>query len=693
MNDAVRDAAEDISGVHSAAVDGAPSQVSALESPLVQQTKSEIRSIAAEIARLAHSQILPLEFYHGFLSRLQSAMGATGGAVWGVSSTIELLCSHQLPAQLLLDENAPSESHRQILQCVISEQQPILVPPARVKVDAARPTNPLDDALIIVPVRVQESIEILVEIVQRPTGGPAAQRGYLRFVAQMSDLLADYLRQHQLRKFAAEQSLVRQVEICLNSVASAENTAHRQRAAIEGLQSIFEAEHALLVSHGRRSTIVAIAGTGAFDPRSELILNAGTFAAECLAKTKDSHSNAYEIHDARDRRVSPNEAANMSPVGERLCDQLGCRRLLFAPLGRHQKFSVLLSYAEAIQQPNTQLPSSPEMSERLALSLGCLLEQSVAHSPLNALQRQLQSHFTSRHPQAWLWRSVAAAMIILCALMPVPQKINAEATLHPTHSQNYYAPMPATVAQVWVHGGEELRPGQVLLTLESPALNSQIMRLRAELAKTKDSIAEINELLGKQLGLSRSASAGLELKLHNYENEAAALADELQLRELDQDRLTVRARAAGRVSSWGLESRLLGRPVAADDLLISTYQPDSQWHFDVAIPENRLGLISKAIANQEYAQVSFQVTSFPDHILVGKLQDLNASSVSSIVAEQPDQSIPSVMARVEIETNSLPVRKDGIFAHAAIDCGHAPLIWVVFRDAVCHVSSRIRMLW
>ena len=49
------------------------SGVASLDPPLLQQTKSEIRSLASEIARLAHSTIEPSDFYSGFLPRLITA--------------------------------------------------------------------------------------------------------------------------------------------------------------------------------------------------------------------------------------------------------------------------------------------------------------------------------------------------------------------------------------------------------------------------------------------------------------------------------------------------------------------------------------------------------------------------------------------------------------------------------------------
>src|SRR4051812_26378620 len=60
----------------------APSESAGPDPLLVQETKNEIRALVHEIAKLAQQEILPEEFYAGFLGRIVSAMASVGGAVW-----------------------------------------------------------------------------------------------------------------------------------------------------------------------------------------------------------------------------------------------------------------------------------------------------------------------------------------------------------------------------------------------------------------------------------------------------------------------------------------------------------------------------------------------------------------------------------------------------------------------------------
>jgi multidrug efflux pump subunit AcrA (membrane-fusion protein) len=727
---------------------------------LLQQTKSEIRSLAGEIARLAHSDITPAEFYRGFLARLSTAMGASGGAIWqcvpdehgmpgeqGVSralspssTTITLVAAHQLPSSLVIAEH-PTELHREILTCVLAEGQPILVPPAHVKLETDRPSNPLSDALIIVPVRVQEALEFVVEIVQRPTGGPAAQRGYLRFVAQMSDLLADYLRQNRLRELARGQQFADLLERTLCHVASAPSVSAQRQTAIDGLQQLLNSEHAILISHHphsvHKSKVVAIAGTGAFDPRSELVIKLARFAARFAANSGDvqaenqvnigSLPNAMFVRspsrqpltelteeESTEQELTEQElkeqAATERPTLEsalqshtdELCSLLGCQRILAVRLGSNGLFSALISFADSNDSVAGKWPCQPATLKRIGKSLGTLLEPQATQATwqhwLTAGKRS--SEATSGQSTARRWRriwlpSVAVALALgLLAVLPVPQKIGAVATLKPNQSQFYYAPAAATVASVWVRDGDEVLAGQPLLTLENSELHFQILRLSAERTQQLETIGQLRGTLGKSARLAPAEKSDLEFKLHSYEQELSAIEAELKLREAEQERLTIRARQSGRVSSWGLENRLLGRPVVADDMLLSTYRPESDWHFEIEVPERRVGIVSESMVRRDGSlPVALVLSSYPDRILRGELNHLGAQTITSVQSTQPTLAERSVHARVKIDAATLPLRKDGAAARATIDCGQVPLVWLVIRDAYCQLSSRIQMLW
>jgi phosphohistidine swiveling domain-containing protein len=79
---------------------------------LLEQTKTQIRKLVAEIAELAESDIQPAEFHVEFLNRVVAAVAASGGALWLMDGRGGLKLQHQLEFGLtgLLDGRTLPES-------------------------------------------------------------------------------------------------------------------------------------------------------------------------------------------------------------------------------------------------------------------------------------------------------------------------------------------------------------------------------------------------------------------------------------------------------------------------------------------------------------------------------------------------------------------------------------------------------
>ncbi len=295
------------------------SGVAALDTPQLTQTKLEIRAIVAEIAQLSATLIPSQEFFSAILPRICTAMGATSAAVWQLDQTSAAashwgtgtnsvrpsevanpsdsprgpIAHYRLPSILnphaagtdALTEAAQQaqRNHQRILDCVAEEGAPILVPPNSVRVTVERPTNPLDECLLIVPIKIDQQSTILLEVIQPASGGPAAQRGYLRFVAQMADLVADFLRRARLQEYAERSKYVLDLQDSLIAIAAAEETTTKQQRAASALARLVKADLAILI--GRKRVlgwpigwhVQAINDLPTFDSRSQIVLLAERF--------------------------------------------------------------------------------------------------------------------------------------------------------------------------------------------------------------------------------------------------------------------------------------------------------------------------------------------------------------------------------------------------------------------------------
>ena len=94
----------------------------------------------------------------------------------------------------------PSSSHDRLLTEARSERQPVLIPPRDATINTQRAPNPTSQIVMLVPIAVpMNDGELWLEIFQHPSGGPASQRGYLRFAAQMADMIAEFLKTFRMK--------------------------------------------------------------------------------------------------------------------------------------------------------------------------------------------------------------------------------------------------------------------------------------------------------------------------------------------------------------------------------------------------------------------------------------------------------------------------------------------------------------
>lgn len=705
------------------------SGIASLDSPLEQQTKSEIRALAAEIAQLSATALEPQEFFDGFLPRVCVAMGAKAACVWRVDgASLQLDANHCLPLELFAGDH-PSEAHAQILKCVAAEGQPILVPPGSVKLETDRPTNPIADSLIVVPVRRQDDISHVLEVVQRPSGGPAAQRGYLRFVAQMADLMSDYLRRQQLRELMANQQRLQRIEDWLTSLATTSAVDTRRQLAVHAFQDLYDGDRAILLRTQPRTKVLAVSGSTNIDARSATVL-----AVQSLQNRLGALPEFYNSHglllEASDRRKTPSGAdaeqenrsadqPSQSPFDvqrdvDEVCTALGCRQLLCLSLAgdddtgsnlRTGHTHAIVAYTVSSPQERQAVLQDAQL-HKLARSIAVLLEAGsfqpgwLGHIT-NAFWPSTKKTVSPKHAVSrWLGRVAVIGLAGVIAVFPVPQQISATAILRPASKQQYYAPAAGVVKAIFAEEGEPVSAGQALVQIDSHELKNAYDRLRIELKTIEDQIDAKRNQRDRGQFADLLALDQLEFDLQELQTSHASVMQQLSHVDQRMAELTVSTRASGIVSTWDLENRLLNQPVQSGQLLVSTFDVDGQWRLELAIPEYRAGLVAAALdrADKHALRVRYSLASHPAQLLEAFATEL-APQVSVqggdnrvLAGNQATMHVVKTLAHIA-DANELPLKKDGAIARATLECGKVPLCWLVFRDAYWAVSSRIQMLW
>ncbi len=697
----------------SAAPLGSAAAGAAYEVPLVEQAKSDIRAMAAEIASLATARLSPTDFYEAFLPRVRTAMAAEAAAIWWVDADGRpWLEAHQGLPPLLRDGKLPSPAHATILTAALADGQPVLVPPRTATGPTKRPTNPLSDALLLVPLQIDQRYEYLLEVVQSSTGGPSAQRGYLRFLTQMGEILADWVRRWRLRELAEQRRRSELAERRLLEVASADAPHRAAQRAADGCIEQFDADVALLLARGLRCRVLAIGGAPPLDPRSEAVCAARELVT---VVRKSKPCPPVRLVEATERRGPPSAGAEGSPppstapstdsrlqlAVDRLAEVLRCRCFLLVNDPDAGGPWLILGYCDTAQAAEIARALERETSNRDDGSGGALF--------LAALQRLVYRTEASGFP----WRpraggqrlsagsggrfwtrfaswSVAAALLGGVACFPVSEQVSATAVLTPQSKLVYYAPQGGMVDRVWIEEGQAVVPGAPLVHITSRQLDRQIAALDGEIDVTSKTLESARWLRNRSDHLSEREVDRLESEIRQLEATLNALQQQWQLLQEQSAELEVRAIAPGRVLTWNASQRLSNRPVAAGQPLVATFDPDGTWQLEVSIPDHRAGIVSRALQARGRAlpcQVVF--TSHPERIVPAELT--TTADLAIRLPNADHQQVVPAIARVARE--NLPIHKDGAVARVVIHCGRTSLGWLVCRDAFWSLSSWFRMLW
>ncbi len=200
---------------------------------------------------------------------------------------------------------------------------------------------------------------------------------------------------------------------------------------------------------------------------------------------------------------------------------------------------------------------------------------------ISAWREQIDTHDKPIRP-GLAWLVPVAAIALLC--VPWQTHLIVPGLLHAQAESTLYSPQPAQVRKVWVHEGETVKAGQVIMELSSPDLDFKI-------ATSERQWAELTEQL---------ASQSLELQLArrnpvDSETLQSTLA-ELEGLRAAYKKLTIRAAFPGRIrdlsdilrpGEWVAKDEVLGdveTPKAtvaayAEEADIGRLQPDGEGRF------------------------------------------------------------------------------------------------------------------
>jgi len=475
---------------------------------LVNQTRQQIRALAAEVEQLAKSDCTEDEFFEGFLTRSTSALASIGGAIWMLDDQQQLRLRYRINLKQtgLAEQPDAQVQHHRLLQRVLAKGESTLIAPQSGGVSQSGSSDPSDDSdganptdflLVLAPLTVDQNTVGLIEIFQRAATGPNTQQGYLRFLNQMGETGSRYLANHHIRSFAAQQEMWHQLEQFIRSIHQGLNSKQTiYTLANESRRLIGCDRVSVAIGTGRNCRVKSVSGLDSIERRADQVKQLNLLAAAVIKTGQPLWYN--EQHAA----LPPQLESKL----QRYVDQ------------SHTKMLAVIPLMESSGDPEID---QPHKKKKKAKPIGALIVEQLSDSRISPTTRQ-RVDVVVHHGQTALANSNRYSSIFLmplwqflgkvCSIFNVQQRwktavvtlgivaaglfltmfpytfgLNANGRLVPESQFEVFAQTDGTMEEVFVSdtGDTIVQRNQLLGRMKNSDIELAISSIQGQIAETQ----------------------------------------------------------------------------------------------------------------------------------------------------------------------------------------------------------------
>ncbi len=697
---------------------------------LLEQTKNQIRKLVAEIADLAESDIQPGEFYVEFLNRSVAAVAATGGAFWLLDGRGGLRLQYQVEfgATGLMDGRVQTAPHDALLGCMLQASQAQIIPPGAVIEGMPQAFNPTEFALILAPLTVDKQVVGLLEILMDPTRRAAQQKSTLRFVSDLCDLAATYLKNRQMRQMMSQQRLWNQLEGFTHQVHGSLDLKEASYAVVNDGKRLVGCDRlSVALKISGRTMVEAVSGQEIVEQRSNLVreltrlCKAVIRSGEDLVYTGSTDGFAPDLRDALEMYV----------------DESGSKVVIVTLL----------------HKPDTIQADGDEKQNREKVPFGCLVAEQIGDE-LAPTDMHARTEVVARHSSTALWNAqehhkiflkpvlkamgspwrmfrgrtlakiaaVLAAVVVFVlamAFIPCTLTIEGHGSLLPEERCKIYSPpvIGSKVREVLVDHGDHVKKGDVLLRLESEELIKELRTLQLDEGKAatqaKTIQAQLQQANQHQSGQGADSPEVLQGQLYEARLTEKSARQRIEIIEEQMESLTIRSPQDGIVTTWEAKKNLFGRPVDVGTELLAIAATNGEWLLEVEVPDDDMGPILAAKRKlEEDIQAGrkkegetlssyFVTMTDPEHRYNGFVRKVAPSAENVAESEQyknrhvvkvtvgiPDEELQDYLRR-----NKIKEPRPGAEVRARVNCGSTNLAYYLLRKPIQVIYESILFRW
>ena len=628
----------------------------------VEDTKAQIRGLVNEIAQLSKSGATAEEFYPELLSRIITALAAAGGAIWLLDEDRQLNLQDQINAEpsILEEDNEDATRHTRLIQRVANTGQSLLVPPYSGTTDGESEGNPTGYLLCLGALQHDGHNDGLIEIFQRPGTAPDTQRGYLRFLQQMCELAAEWLRSQKLRTLGDRQTLWQQADSFAR--ATHESLDLKETAYIvanEGRRLIGCDRVSVAIKKGRKCKVQAISGQDTIENRSNIVTALNNLSTRVVAAGEPLwHDGATEdlppqIEEALEDYVDESYGRNIAVLPLREPERrLGLDNESGAAgeIDRDNAHRGEVIGALIVEQIESDIPEDVFRARcDLVYEHGTrAIANSRAHSNLF-----LMPLWRALGRASWVLRArtlpktigvVGLLLAVVLGLTFIKKDFNleAEGTLVPQEKREIFAPMDGEVIAVNFDHDDPVQQNDVLIELRNRDIEIQIADIEGQIQTNLAEQAKVQGQLSRRQLLKPSELRSLQAEKNELQTKDSVLQRKLKLQQDRKAELQIRSPIKGTVVSWDVEKNLRQRPIMTGQVLMEVADLEQNLVLEVELPEKREGHLDEYISQQ-------------------RLTDRDQLSVTYILATDPDEPMDA-----KLLIDSISKRADANEEHGAV---------------------------
>ncbi len=663
---------------------------------LIDQTKNHIRTLVQEISDLAKSNCSEEDFYQGFLTKTTSALASVGGVIWtreDESSPLGLLYHINLKLTPLATDAAAQIKHSRLLEQILTRAEPTIIPPNSGGSDEEEAGNPTNFLLLFGPLVVDGHTVGLVEIIQRSGGGPATQRGYLRFLSQMCEIASDFLKTKRLRDFHEQQQLWSELDQYSRTVHQSLDTQLTAfTIANEGRRIIGCDRLSVAIKVGARFQVVAVSGLDTIERRADQIKRLAQLAGTV------SRSGERLWFGGDDSTLAPQIEAQLHAYVDTAHSKFVGILPLFddADPGNKKRFPVAALILEQLSGSQVSLQFE-NRAKLVGEHAQAALANAIAHNsiflmPLWKKLAWLSTPFrNAQFPKTVAVLAIAMALVATLVLMPYPFSLGTAGEMIAETQQEIFAEVDGKFVEICVPDdlNQIVEQGTVLARMTNNDLAREIEKLRGEISELDKIVEKLNRQSTLASKLSEEEELDILAQLDKANVEREFKKKELVLRQDDYRKLEIKSPIRGNVVNWQVRRSLLGRPVRSGQNLMTIVAPNSRWQLELLVPEKRMGhLLAAQNDSQEPLTVAFTLASNPGSQFRGRIV-----KIDPILDVHKDQE-NTARVLVDFSNEQIPeeLLRAGTKATAKIECGTRSLGYVLLHEFYETVKTSV-LFW